>query len=403
VLAIALFVIVGGGIVFGGPLASGAFWLTLRAAPPSSPTTLPWLRASHSGAIEFASGLYVRTDDDLIVQGGELPIVVRRTYRSEDEVSRAFGVGASHNGEWYLRGDAEHFQWVQLVLENGAGFRYDRTSRGSSHLNAMFQHTTSQSVFYGSRIGWTGFQWALRWYGGSVAIFRACDDAGADRCAIVELRNPSGHAIHYVRDKGTHTLRKIRSGAAEVSFDYDDEQRVVRVRDSERREIDYAYDEGGRLTRVRESGGTVRQYTYDSRGAMLTIDEPRWHIVNAYDAGGRCVRQVTRWPNGESSTLDVTYTVRNGSIVEASKSWNQGPRTLYRFNDKHYLESEHRDPTGPAPVVIHYGRNAFSGFSIGVTVRCYDAEGRELRKAEAEDEGEEATDKLVWRTCGSGR
>ena len=57
----------------------------------------------------FLTGLYVRNDQDLIVQGGDLPIVVQRTYRSEDQVSRAFGVGTSHNGEWYLRGDGDAF------------------------------------------------------------------------------------------------------------------------------------------------------------------------------------------------------------------------------------------------------------------------------------------------------
>ncbi len=399
VLAIALFVSAGGGIVFGGPLASGGFWLTSRAAPYASPVTLPWLRPYHKGSIDFATGLYVRTDQDLIVQGGDLPIVLKRTYRSKDEVSRAFGVGASHNGEWYLRGDSERFQWAELILDDGARLRYDRTSWGSSYLNAVFEHTSSPSVFYRSRIGWTGFQWALRWLDGSVAIFRACDDRGTDLCSILEMRSPAGLAIHYVRDAG-HTLRSIRSGAAEISLEYDDQHHVVRARDGHEQEVGYQYDESGRLRRVAESSGIVRRYTYDTHGAMLTIDEPRWHIENTYDAGGRCVRQVTHWPDGRTSTLNLAYKVRNESIVETTTAWNDGPPTIYHFNDQQYLEAEYRDPTGPAPVVIHYHRNAFSSFSAGITVRCYNAQGRLLRKADGEDEGEEATDAFVIRTCG---
>src|SRR5262245_48056428 len=182
------------------------------------------------------------------------------------------------------------------------------------------------------------------------------------------MRSPAGLKIQYLRDSKDHTLRTIRSGAGIVSLDYDSQQRIARARGGDQ-EVRYEYDEGGRLTRVEESSGTVRRYTYNVHGAMLSIDEPRWHIENSYDDGGRCVHQVTRWPDGSASTLDVAYKLEKGSIVEATKSWNGGPRTVYHFNGKQYLESEERDPDGGAPVVISYGRNAFSNISTGITVR----------------------------------
>jgi hypothetical protein len=73
VLAITLFVIISGGILFGGPLASGGFWLTSRASSDRTPVTLPWMQPYHKGGIDLATGLYVRTDQDLIVQTGDLP------------------------------------------------------------------------------------------------------------------------------------------------------------------------------------------------------------------------------------------------------------------------------------------------------------------------------------------
>jgi len=401
-LAIALFVIASGGIVFGGPLSSGGLWLTWPAvSDSSSPVDLPWMGAYHKGGIDFATGLYVRTDQDLIVLTGDLPIFVKRTYRSEDQVSRAFGVGATHSGEWYLRGDSERFQWAELILDDGGRVKYERTSWGSSYVNAMFEHTSSPSLFYGSRIGWTGFQWALRWFDGSVAIFRACNDRGTDLCSILEMRSPAGRVVHYVRDRGSQTLRKIRSGAAEVSFDYDDQHRVMRVGDGLRQSVAYEYDDGGRLARVTESSGIVRKYTYNERGAMLTINERRWRIENAFDEGGRCIRNMTHWPDGRTSALDVAYKVIDGSIVEATTAWNNGPKTIYHFSKQHYLESEHRDPTGPAPVFITYNRNESSNISTGVTVRCYGADGRFLKQAEGEYRGDEATDALVLKACGN--
>jgi YD repeat-containing protein len=398
-LTVAFFVMLGGALLFGGPLTSGGFWLTSRAVADQTPVTSPWLQSYHKGGIDFSTGIYVRTDQDVIVKGGDLPIVLQRSYRSQDQVSRAFGVGATHNGEWYLIGDGERFQWAGLILDDGAHVRYIRTSPGSSFLNAMFAHTSSPTGFYGSRLGWTGLRWALRWYDGSVGIFRACGAAGTDLCSIMELRNPAGLAIQYLRDERTQVLHTIRSGMAEVSLEYDDQRRVIRVRGSDGQEAGYEYDAGGRLVRVAESSGVVRRYTYNARGGMLTIDEPRWHIENSYDSAGRCTHQVTRWPDGRATAVDVTYIVRDGSIVEAIESWNNGPKTIYHFNEEHYLESEDRDPTGPAPVVINYSRNVFSNFSTGVTIRCYDAHGKLRRKAEGHYEGEDATDAMVEKTC----
>jgi YD repeat-containing protein len=386
-------------VVFGGPVTSGAFWLTSRAAEDSQKVRLPWLEPYHQGGIDFATGLYVRTDQDVIVDSGDLPIVLQRTYRTHDDVSRAFGVGATHAGEWYLRGDSHKFQWVELILEDGARIRYQRTSWGTTFINAMFEHTSTPSVFYGSRIGWTGLNWALRWADGSVAIFRACGPGGSV-CSIMEMRSPGGRTVQFVRDAGSQTLRAIRSGAAEISLDYDDHGRITRARSSEGPHVTYAYDSAGRLARVSESGGTVRAYTYDDRGAMRTIDEPRWHIENWYDDDGRCVRQVTRFPDGRSSSLRVAYDVRDGKIVTATKSWNDGPKTIYRFNNQHYLESEERDPTGPAPVLITYGRNVASNLSTRVAVRCYDADGRVRRRAESEYQGQQGVNALVEKTCG---
>lgn len=398
VRAIARFVILAPCVIFAGPVASGAFWLTSRGAEDPPTINPPWLEPYHRGGIDFATGLYVRTDQDVIVQSGDLPIVLQRTYRNRDEMSRAFGVGATHNGEWYLHGDGRRFQWLELIREGGGRIRYERISWGSTFLNALYEHTSTPSAFYGSRVGWTGLNWALRWYDGSVAIFRGCGPGGNAVCSIMEARSPGGRTVQYVRD--AEALRAIRSGTAEISFEYDGQRRIIRARSSEGPEVTYGYDAGGRLARVTESGGTVRKYTYDERGAMLTIDEPRWQIENSYDADGRAVKQVTRFPDGRTATLQVAYEVRDGSIVTATKSWNGGPKTIYRFNTHHYLESEERDPTGSAPVLINYRRNVASNFSTGVAVRCYDAKGRVRSRAEAEYEGEEAVDELVEKTCG---
>jgi YD repeat-containing protein len=396
VVILALFLLVSSVLL--GPIVSGGAWLTSRAHAPADPTYLPWLEPYHKGGIDFGTGLYVRNDQDLIVSGGQLPLVLQRTYRTIDPASRAFGVGASHNGEWYLRGDGQRFQWAELVLDDGASIRYMRTTWGRSFVNAMFEHTTTPSEFYMSRVGWTGRQWALRWFDGSIALFRACSPRGSDKCTIVELRSPDGLKVEYVRDPDTQLLRTMRSGQAAISLDYDRNDRIVRARGSDGQEVAYDYDAGGRLVRVTEAA-VVRNYTYDGRGAMLTIDEPRWRIENSYNQDGRCVRQVTRWASGGISVIDVAYRVSGGRVTSAAASWQDGPKTVYHFNRDGYLESKELDPDSPAPVVIAYFRQAESNFSTGVTIRCYDDRKQLLRTLQGESGEEDEIDEMAARTC----
>src|SRR5687767_9633993 len=60
----------------------------------------------HRGYVDGATGTYYRKDDDIVLAGTPR-FVLERTYRSRDPISRQFGVGATHNGERYLRGNAE--------------------------------------------------------------------------------------------------------------------------------------------------------------------------------------------------------------------------------------------------------------------------------------------------------
>ena len=62
----------------------------------------PW-RPLHKGGADLSTGVYVREDDDLVVNT-PLPIVLRRTYNSGDQYSRQFGVDAMHPGvnAWML-------------------------------------------------------------------------------------------------------------------------------------------------------------------------------------------------------------------------------------------------------------------------------------------------------------
>ena len=108
---------------------------------------------------------------------------------------------------------------------------------------------------------------------------------------------------------------------------------------------------------------------------------------------------MTLGPIGYKATLDVAYRVGNDGITETTTSWNDGSKTVYHFDDEHYLASKEFDPAGSAPVVILYRRNAGSTFPSGFSIRCYDAGKRLLRMKDGDYRGEDPTDAMAARTC----
>src|SRR5262245_26988883 len=124
----------------------------------------------HEGHVDAATGLYVREDEDLVLAGAP-SFVLRRTYRTRDTRARAFGIGASHTGDWFLVGDTATFRWADLILEDGGRIHYERTSKGTGLSNARYQHWQTPSSFYGSELAWTGADWMVRRRDGVILTF----------------------------------------------------------------------------------------------------------------------------------------------------------------------------------------------------------------------------------------
>src|SRR5206468_11648678 len=167
--------------------------------------------------VDIATGLYIREDEDLVL--AETPAFVwRRTYLSGDHVSRQFGVGTTHNGEWYLIGDPTRFQWAELILEDGGRIHFDRLTPGSSFLNAVFGHNRTPTRFYGAMVGWVGLSWAMRLRDGSLMTFRPCEPGDSSICSIVQSRDSDGHKVFFDRSSNG-LLRRTDTGRRRLTFE----------------------------------------------------------------------------------------------------------------------------------------------------------------------------------------
>jgi YD repeat-containing protein len=364
------------GVVFAGPVWSGAVFMLLPGWPtPVEHDLPPGYQPIHKGGVDLATGLYIREDEDLVLRGTP-PLILRRTYLSRYRASREFGIGTTHNGEWYLIGDGEHFQWAALILPDGARIRFERTSPGTSLLNAMFEHRSSPTAFENARLGWTGMNWAMRLASGTLHTFRACGQDHASVCSLTETRDWDGHVTEYQRD-GSGRLMRIAAGDRWIAFDYDDRDRITRAHDSTQREVWYDYDPRGRLVRVRGADGAVRRYTYTERDEMATIVDPDILIENSYDEAGRVARQVDRFP-GDATPLvwEFVYETRGDKVVATESFRSDGGWRRFRFDPQGYFVAQESRWSGAPDATFTYRRDPTSKAIVGVTVECVDRTGR---------------------------
>jgi YD repeat-containing protein len=318
-------------------------------------------------------------DEDLVVPGGP-PLVVRRTYLSGYRRSTQFGVGATHDGEWYLIGDGQRFQWAELILATGSRVRFERVSAGTTILNAKYEYRSGASEWRGAVLTWAWVGWLVRRQDGSTFMFRPCGPKSSDVCSIVQSIDADGRTIHYRRDASGRLLKMESDPGRWIAFDYDAESRITRAYDQAGREVRYAYDAPGRLIRVAGLEGTVHLYSYTARDELATIIDPGTTIENAYDEDGRCFKQVNRYPDDPDPFIfEFTYRTLGSMILQTDSKRSDGTWRRYTFGKGRATTSEAFGKGDLERVSIAYERDPATNDVTHMTVTCLDRTGRPLR------------------------
>ena len=331
------------------------------------------------------------------------PLVFRRTYLSRDRVSRHFGVGTSHNGELYLRGDGVTFQWIELILATGTRIRFERTSWGLSFFNAVYEHNSSSGEWFHARLGWVGDSWALRRADGVVMRFQACGPGLPPICSIVEERDADGHVITYRRDAGGRLLRIESASDGWIAVDYDEQGRISRAYASTKEVVRYEYDDRGRLNHVASSSGVARKYDYSDLDEMTKIIDPGKSIENAYE-DGRCVKQVNRRAdNREPYIFTFTYVVENRDVVQTDASESDGSWRRYRFSPSRRVLFEAWGTAGSDSSTVTYQRDPVTGLTTELTITCAGPRGQQMTHTTSVRPGYEKVVKrdLLQKYCSS--
>jgi YD repeat-containing protein len=415
------------GLIFraaiGGLLAAVALFglalfvapIVFRAVAESSPLEgarrtrplRPGYQPLHKGHIDAATGLYVREDEDLVLRGTP-SFVLRRTYRTRDSRSRAFGVGGSHTGDWYLVGDGATFQWVDLILEDGGRIHYERVSSGTTIAGAQFEHSTTPTEFYGSTLAWSGTDWIVHEADGTILNFRACG-LQSGMCGITSRREPDGQTVTFRRDAAGQLLR-IDTAGQSISFEYGEGGRIARATDHAGYAVAYTYDERGRLRQSLDVEGTKRTYEYDERDRLIRIVDPGRIVENRYDAADMCVWQRVRFPadpkrgeavEDESYLFQFAYVTVNGRVRQTDTRESNAPSHRRVFTVHGSLESETYDFDTNRARTITYEREPGTGLVSGLTLKCGGGRWQSSRTLPANPGTEpQVRRELLATTCG---
>jgi YD repeat-containing protein len=240
--------------------------------------------------VEASTGLFVHRKTDLMLPD-VIPIVLTRTYRPADGISRGFGKGASHPYDILLLGDTVNYAWFNVQLADGANIHYVRTTPGTGFsTDLVLEHTATPTRWYKSRITWNGTGWNLTFKDGTVYTFPDGFSASQPaQTALLSIRDRFGNTLRVHRENSGNITAITSPNGRSISFTYDTSFRITQARDSLGRTVSYTYDGLGRVATVTDPAGGVTSYTYDTAHRMLTITDPRGIHFRAADGARRSV------------------------------------------------------------------------------------------------------------------
>ena len=309
--------------------------------------------------VDLGTGLFVQKKTDLTV-ADILPITLRRTYRPGDNASRAFGIGTTHPYDMFLW-SVNNYQEADLILPDGGRIHYMRISSGTGWTDAVYEHTTTPSVYYKSRISWNGSGWDLRLKDGTVYVF-------PEFAPLQSIRDRYGNQMTITRSGGSSgNITQITSPNGRwMQFAYDSSNRITQAKDNAGRTVNYNYDVGGRLWQVTDPASGVTEYTYDSANRMLTLKDARGivYLTNEYNSSSR----ITRQTQADNSTYQFAYTLdTDGKITQTDVTDPRGNVRRVIFNSSGYILSDTRALGKPEQQTYSYERQPGTNLILGVT------------------------------------
>ncbi len=348
---------------------TGAMVSNPNNAPPEGPE--PCEECEDGDPVDLATGLFVYSKTDLVIPD-TLPLVLTRTYRPRDTVSRPFGIGATHPYELFIIGDTFPYTFADLILPDGGRVHYERISPGTGFSDAVYEHTETPSIYYKTQIRYVGGRWHLTLHDGTVYEFPDAENAPTPRqAAMVAMHDRFGNAYTFTRDSNSNLTKITSPNGRYIEFTYDASFRITQAKDNIGRTVNYTYDSSGRLWKVTDANGGVTEHLYDTSNRMTKITDPRGilYLTNQYDTNGRVIKQT----QADSTFFTFAYTLNgSGQVTQTDVTDPRGNVRRVTFNPSGAILTDTYALGKPEQQTITYLRQAGTNHILSET----DALGR---------------------------
>ncbi|MDR3412318.1 MAG: kelch repeat-containing protein [Formivibrio sp.] len=353
-------------------------------APPISPIPN---NPADAEPVDLQTGLFVYHKTDLVLND-VIPVILQRTYRQGDTVSRSFGIGTNMDYDMFMVGDdiytPQGYTYQDLILADGGRVHFTRispclgTNGYCDYANATYAATSTTTDFYGATLAWVTSDvgdygsWTLTKKDGTVYYFPdSTDSTNPRQAAPTGMIDRHGNALTFTRDSKSNLTRIASPNGRWMQFTYDSVNRVVQAQDNAGRSTSYTYNDAGYLATATNANGGVTTYTYDSDGNMVSIQDPRGivYLQNQYDSNDRVNLQTL----ADGGTYQFSYsTDSNGNVVQTNVTDQRGHVRQVVFNSDGHMTSDTHALGRPEQQTVTYSRQPGTGLLLSMT----DALGR---------------------------
>ena len=294
-----------------------SFTPAMLQQPDTAPPAGPNPNSPNPGdPVNASTGLFVYRHTDSYLPDA-IPINVARTYRQADATSRAFGIGSALSYDIFLVGDTSQYSYLDLVMPDGARYYYYRTSPGTQYNNAVFTHTTTPTIFYGSTISYECTKvlcldglWILRLKNGTVLTFPDVINFGAT--PLISMQDHYGNLLTISRPTSSNISQITSPNGRWVQFTYDSCNRIQQITDDIGRSTTYTYDNSncslGHLQTVTDPDVGVTTYCWFGSTCPTISARSQNVSTSYYPASG----DVGRLSGSRSAVPDLSVVVIPG-------------------------------------------------------------------------------------------
>jgi YD repeat-containing protein len=350
--------------------------------------------------VNLTTGIFTYEMTDLVVND-VMPLSLTRTYRSQDTdptSPRAFGIGMTMDYSIFLHSEV-NMQEADLILPDGGRVHYVKTPEsGANWWETIFEHTTSPTGFYKSRIAFWGNHsvypggWELKQKDGTVYVF-------GHQAPLQAIRDRNGNEIRLTWSgqstfgSGKDNILRVTSPNGRwIAFTYYPGTGLVQTAsDNIGRTVNYTYDGSGRLWKVTDPLNYVTEYTYDDGNRMIKIKNRNGveYVANEYTTAADAptpVGWVKKQTHADGGVYEFTYDVVNGKSMETTVTDPMRHRRRVTFNPAGYSLVDVRAEGEPEETTTTSDRPSGSNFvetatdaALHLTTTEYDTMGNATR------------------------